>query len=84
MQRKKLTASQRELIRMKREKIDEAIMLVRNRQQEFSGALERIAEELGIPQEEMGWKLDKNDEYLEKEEDKKPDLTTVGGKKNKK
>jgi len=77
MQRKKLTDSQKELIRMKREKADELMAML---QQEFTASLNMIAKELGIPENELGmWKLDKNGEYLERED--KPKMTTVKGKK---
>jgi len=39
-----------------------------------------IAKELGVPENELGiWKLDKNGEYLERED--KPKMTTVKNKK---
>jgi len=77
MQRKKLTDSQRELIRMKREKADGLMAML---QQEFTASLDMIAKELGVPENELGmWRLSKDSEYLERTD--KPKMTTVKGKK---
>jgi len=76
-ERKKLTDSQKELIRMKREKADGMMAML---QQEFIASLNMIAKELGVPEDELGmWKLDKSGECLERED--KPKMTAVKGKK---
>jgi len=75
--RKELTASQKELVRMKREKAD-GMMAMLN--QEFIASLNMIAKKLGVPENELGmWKLSKDSEYLERED--KPKMTTVKNKK---
>lgn len=82
MERKKLLTSQKELLRMKREKINEAIMLMRQREAEFDATLNKIAEELDVPEEDFAnWKLSKNDDYLEEKSKKEIKKTTVKGKK---
>lgn len=66
---KKLLESQKELLRIKFVRANLA-------QQEITKTIDRIAEELGVPKQELKqWKISPNLEYIEKpepvEEDKK-------------
>lgn len=84
-ERKKLLDSQRELIRLKREKINEALAMAEMRKNELQASVNLIATELGIPEGEQNWRLNKTDDYIEKiVQKKKPKETTVKGNKKKK
>jgi len=84
-ERKKLLDSQRELIRLKRQKIDEALAMAEGRKQELMATVQLIAKEHGIKENEKNWRLNKADDYFEKViEKKKPKETTVKNRNKKK
>lgn len=64
-ERKKLLDSQKELIRLKREKVNEALAMAEMRKRELQAAVNLIAKEAEIPKNE-DWRLSKNDSYFEK------------------
>jgi len=58
MEQKKLLESQKELLRMKRQEIDKALEMARQKEFEFVGALNMIGIELGIEKDQLGkWEL---------------------------
>lgn len=81
-ERKKLLNSHRELIRMKKEKMNEIVKMAENAQKDMQRTADLIASELGIPENEQ-WKLTKNDEFFEKIITPKKPKETFPGRKNK-
>ena len=83
MDKKVLTLTQKELLRMKREKINEAVALTRQREFEFSLTVNQIASEHGIDETDYSsWKLSKNDASLDFAPPKKKPEPTIPGKKS--
>lgn len=67
----KLLRSQKLLIQMKGEKIQEAIALTNARQDNFQQTLDMIVVEQGVPKEELDqWRLSEDGQAIEKIEDK--------------
>ena len=64
----KLMESQRELLRLKRLIVQDAIRLAEQKQAELQRAIETVALELGIDLKEERWQLSENGEYFEKME----------------
>ena len=64
----KLMESQRELLRLKRLIVQDAIRLAERKQAELQRAIETVALELGIDVEKETWRLSKDGEYFEKVE----------------
>ena len=60
----KLMESQRELLRLKRLIVQNAIRLAEQKQEEFQRAIETVALELGIDIKEERWQLTQNNEYF--------------------
>ena len=67
----KLMESQRELLRLKRLIMQDAIQLAKQKQAELQRAIETVALELGIDVEKEMWRLSNDYEYLEKIESPK-------------
>jgi len=63
-QKIKLMESQRELLRLKRLIVQDAIQLARQKQAELQRAIETVALELGIDMKEERWQLTQNNEYF--------------------
>ena len=80
----KLMESQRELLRLKRLIVQDAIRLAEQKQAELQRALETVALELGIDIKKETWRLSKDGEYFEKMEPPKPqkELRKVESKEN--
>ena len=62
----KLMESQRELLRLKRLIVQDAIRLAEQKQAELQRAIETVALELGIDIKEERWRISKDGEYFEK------------------
>jgi len=62
----KLMESQRELLRLKRLIVQDAIRLAEQKQVELQRAIETVALELGIDLKKERWRLSKDGEYFEK------------------
>ena len=75
----KLMESQRELLRLKRLIVQDAIRLAEQKQAELQRAIETVALELGIDVKEERWRLSKDGEYFEKIE--KPVIPKIPRKK---
>ena len=60
----KLMESQRELLRLKRLIVQDAIRLAEQKQAELQRAIETVALELGIDIKEERWQLTQNNEYF--------------------
>ena len=60
----KLMESQRELLRLKRLIVQNAIRLAEQKQEELQRAIETVALELGIDIKEERWQLTQNNEYF--------------------
>jgi len=75
----KLMESQRELLRLKRLIVQDAIRLAEQKQGELQRAIETVALELGIDVEKERWRLSKDGEYFEKIE--KPVIPKIPRKK---
>jgi len=83
-QRIKLLRSQKILLQMKNEKIQEAIGLANARQNELQATLNLTMTEQGVPKEELNqWKLTEDGQAIEKIEIPEPGKPD-GGKKSKK
>jgi len=67
-QKIKLMESQRELLRLKRLIVQNAVRLAEQKQAELQRAIETVALELGIDIEKETWRLSKDGEYFEKVE----------------
>ncbi|MCD6194276.1 MAG: hypothetical protein J7L26_12565 [Candidatus Aminicenantes bacterium] len=65
-QKVKLMESQRELLRLKRLIVQDAIRLAEQKQAELQRTIETVALELGIDVEKETWRLSDDYEYLEK------------------
>ena len=63
-ERIKLMESQRELLRLKRLIVQDAIRLAEQKQAELQRAIETVALELGIDIKEERWQLTQNNEYF--------------------
>lgn len=75
MESKKLAGSQRELIRMKREKMKEKVAEAKSAVDDVQIAINNIFLELGYPPSELGkWKVNESDEAFIRIE---PQETTV-------
>ena len=73
-QRKRLFRSQKILLQEKDIKINKARSLVDLRVNEYYAALNLIAEELGVPKDELArWKLSEDREAIEQMPEDKPD-----------
>ena len=84
MEKKNLLESHKELLREKRSRANEAVVMARMKQQELQNTVNLIAKELGIPPKEE-WTLDKNSDYFYKKvKVKKPKSTIPGKRKNRK
>ena len=75
----KLMESQRELLRLKKLIVQDAIRLAEQKQAELQRAIETVALELGIDIKEERWRLSKDGEYFEKIE--KPVIPKIPRKK---
>jgi len=75
----KLMESQRELLRLKRLIVQDAVRLAKQKQEELQRAIETVALELGIDVEKERWRLSKDGEYFEKIE--KPVIPKIPRKK---
>ena len=64
----KLIESQRELLRLKRLIVQDAIQLVRQKQEELQRAVETVALELGIDIKEERWRLSDDFSFFERME----------------
>jgi len=62
----KLMESQRELLRLKRLIVQDAIRLAEQKRAELQRAIETVALELGIDVEKETWQLSENGGYFEK------------------
>lgn len=68
----KLLKSQKELLRMDRQAINNAMNLVRAKELKFEQDLDNIGVELGIEGDgKKNWKLSNTDDYLEEKIEKK-------------
>ena len=80
-QRIKLLRSQKILLQMKGEKIQEAINLAKARQDELQATLNLAMIEQGVPKEELDqWRLTEDLQAVEKIEPKKNKESEGGGK----
>ena len=70
-QKIKLMESQKELLRLKRLIVQDAIRLAEQKQAELQRAIKTVALELGIDIENEMWQLSNDYEYLEKIEQPK-------------
>jgi len=77
----KLMESQRELLRLKRLIVQDAIRLAEQKQAELQRAIETVAFELGIDMEKERWRLSKDGEYFEKIEPPQKQKVTPKEKK---
>jgi len=77
----KLMESQRELLRLKRLIVQDAIRLAEQKQAELQRAIETVALELGIDVEKETWRLSKDGGYFEKVESPQKQKTTPKEKK---
>ena len=84
MEKKNLLESHKELLKEKRSRANEAVVMARMKQQGLQNTINLIAKELGInPKEE--WTLDKNNDYFyRKVKIKEPKGTIPGKKKSRK
>jgi len=66
-QKIKLLASQKMLLQMKAEKVQEAMTLVQVRQKEVQAILNLVMIEVGVPKDELNqWKLSEDEQAIEK------------------
>ena len=73
MKRIKLLRSQKILLQMKNEKIQEAIGLAQARQKEFQATLNLTMTEQGVPKDELpSWRLTEDMQAIEKFEPENP------------
>ena len=77
----KLMESQRELLRLKRLIVQDAIRVAEQKQAELQRAIETVAFELGIDLEKETWRLSKDGEYFEKIEPPQKQKVTPKEKK---
>lgn len=85
VEKKELKTSQKELLKMKREKITEATILFERRKMEFSQTLDIIAKELGVQEGEFKqWGLSKDDSCLERIKTMPTETTVKERKKGRK
>lgn len=74
MQRIKLLKSQKILLQMKNEKVQEIIRLAQTRQDEVQTTLNLIITEHGVPKDELNqWRLSEDGQAIEKIETPKPE-----------
>lgn len=79
----KLLRSQKILLQMKSEKINEAISLAQARQNELQATLKLTMTEQGVPKEELDqWKLTEDGQAIEKIETPKKPKEDKGDKKS--
>jgi len=79
MQRIRLLKSQKILLQMKSQKVQEAIALAQAEQKEVQATLNLAMIEQGIPKEELPrWKLSEDGQAIEKIEIPKPDENKKG------
>jgi hypothetical protein len=89
LEKKKLLASQTELILMKRQALSQIISILKQRDEEMKQTVNRIAIELEIPEAELGlWGLSDDMQFMvrfgKKKRPKFPFLRTFKKKKDKK
>jgi len=83
-ERKRLAESQRELIRLKRLMLRNAVRLVEQRRAELQRTINTAAVELGVDIEKEVWRLTDGDEFFEKEESPSPPSFPSSNQKKKK